>query len=156
MIMCYSYPPDQEYYKNPFNSEMIIQCEIIKAKDYTFCFTCETNIYQQIIKMHIQSLYSKLTKCITTTQLQPKPVTYLSKKQFAEYFLGSVIESCDPTLIAWFSFFLFYLPHCPLSLTLSFSLFILGRCVISKMIKLPLKQGKIRLWSNKSCYFSPV
>ena len=34
--MCYSYPPDQEYYKETFNSVMIIWCEINKAKDYTF------------------------------------------------------------------------------------------------------------------------
>ena len=34
--LCYYYPPDWEYYKNLFDSVIIIYCEINKAKDYTF------------------------------------------------------------------------------------------------------------------------
>ena len=49
LIMCYSYPPDQEYHKKRFNSVMIIQCETNKAKDYTF-----TLIAKQGLKLELK------------------------------------------------------------------------------------------------------
>ena len=49
------YPPDQEHYKNLFDSVKIIQCEINKAKDYSF-----TLLAKRIIRS-LQGKYDYIT-----------------------------------------------------------------------------------------------
>ena len=54
-------PPDWEYYKNRLNFVKCIQCEINKAKDYTFTFLAKKAYFDQRLECTAPKPWPKYT-----------------------------------------------------------------------------------------------